>query len=193
VRAWATWAQRTLSAMPSTEPVSAVVVRVPLPARLAGLRAQRDWAASVGVPAHVTVLFPFVPAVRLVPAVRRELAAIGRTVEPFEVRFEQVGRFPGVVYLAPEPAATFSALTAAVHARFPDFPPYEGVFEVVLPHLTITEPNEDEPDEAALDAIAGAAARELPFGARVSRLEVLVEGDDGRWRGRWRISLGQGR
>ena len=176
--------------MASTDPVSAVVVRIALPAPLARRRAHRDWAASVGVPPHVTVLFPFVPAARLVPAVRRELAAVARMVEPFEVRFERVGRFSNVVYLAPEPAAPFAALTEAVTARFPDFLPYGGVFDVVLPHLTITESVADDVRESVLDEIAVQAGRALPFGARVSRLEVLVEGDDGRWRRRWRVPLG---
>src|SRR6187551_1754759 len=78
-------------AMAPTEPTSAVVVRVPLPARLARLRARHDWAASVGVPPHVTVLFPFLPAARLLPTVRRELAGIAREAAPFDVRFARVG------------------------------------------------------------------------------------------------------
>jgi 2'-5' RNA ligase len=179
--------------MTSTGPASAVVVRVPLPAGLARLRARRDWAASVGVPPHVTILFPFLPAERLDRGVRDELAAIAGTVEPFEVAFERVGRFPGVVYLAPEPAAPFSALTEAVHARFPGFPPYDGAFETVVPHLTITEPLDGQEDEAALDAVAAEAGRRLPFRVRVRRLEVLVEDADGRWRGRWRLGLGEAR
>ena len=90
-----------------------------------------------------------------------------------------------MVYLAPEPADPFSRLTAAVAARFPDHPPYEGAFEVVIPHLTITEA-----EEAPLDAIAVEAARTLPIGCRVTTLEVIVEGEDGRWHSRWRIPLG---
>jgi 2'-5' RNA ligase len=176
-------------AMAPTEPVSAVIVRVPLPGRLVRLRARHDWAASVGVPPHVTVLFPFVPARRLTPAVRQGLAAIARSAAPFDVRFERVGRFPNVVYLQPEPATPFSSLTKTVHAIFPDFPPYGGAFDEVIPHLTITETFGDAVDEAMLDGIAVEAAHDLPFGVRVSRLDVIVEGDDGRWRGLWRVPL----
>jgi 2'-5' RNA ligase len=169
------------------EPSSAVVVRVPLPLRLARLRAQRDWAASMGVPPHVTILYPFLPAARLAPAIRDVLAEVAAAVEPFDIRFERVGRFPGVVYLAPEPELPFSALTRAVHARFPNFPPYEGAFDVVIPHLTITESVELDADEAMLVAVATEAAADLPFATRIERLEVLAEGADGRWRGLWRI------
>jgi 2'-5' RNA ligase len=171
--------------MPDTEPASAIVARIPPPYRLERLRRSWDWAASVGVPAHVTVLFPFLPARGLVPAVRRELAGIAADHPPFEVRFARVGRFPGVVYVAPEPSAPFTRLTEAVVARYPEFPPYEGAFDEVIPHLTIAE-GADRP----LDDIALRAERSLPFVRQVMALEVLVEGGDGRWRRRWRVPLG---
>ena len=110
----------------------------------------------MGVPAHVTLLFPFMPAAALRPPVRRALAEIAATVEPFDVRFATVGRFPGVVYLVPEPGATFTALTDAIVARFPAYQPYEGAFDVVIPHLTLVEL-----PTAPLDEIA-AAARAAP-------------------------------
>ena len=42
----------------------------------------------------------------------------------------------------------------------------------------------------ALDAIAAETGRWLPFTHRATALEVLVESSAGRWRGRWRLSLG---
>ena len=171
--------------MPTIEPASAIVARVPLPRALERLRRSWDRAASVGVPAHVTVLFPFLPAEQLRPDVRRELATLVAAHPPFDLRFEQVGRFAGVVYLAPEPAAPFVDLTQAVVRRYPEHPPYGGAFDVVVPHLTITES-----DEAPLDEIAASAAAVLPFRHRVSTLEVLVEGGAGRWHRQWRLPLG---
>ena len=142
------------------------------------------------MPPHVTVLYPFLPAAKLAPAVRQMLAAIAGGVAPFDVRFARLGRFPGVVYLAPEPDSTISALTRAIHALFPDYPPYEGAFKEVIPHLTITEARDPEIDEAMLRSVAAEAARDLPFRVRIERLEVIVEGADGRWRGGWRLALG---
>jgi 2'-5' RNA ligase len=172
--------------MPATEPASAVIVRVSLPRPLARLRSQSDWAAGVGVPAHITVLFPFLPAERLDADVRRSLATIAAAAEPFEVNFAEVGRFPTVVYLTPKPSKPFTLLTDAVFEHFPEYPPYEGAFEVVIPHLTITEST-----AAPLEAIALEAARSLPFARKVTTLEVLVEGTEGHWHPRWRISLGR--
>ena len=171
--------------MLSTDATSAVVVRVPLPPALMRLRARWDWAASVGVPAHVTIVFPFLPAAQLTPDVRRSLAVVAARQRPFEVRFATVERFPTVVYPRPPAVGPLRHLTEAVVERFPDFPPYGGVFEEVIPHLTITESS-----DAPFDDIAALAEAALPFSHRVTRLQVLVEGDEGRWHGRWRIPLG---
>lgn len=171
--------------MVTREPASAIVARVLVPPALQRLRMSWDWAASVGVPAHVTILFPFLPAELLGPDVRRVLAAIAAAASPFDVRFDRVGRFPGVVYVAPEPSAPFVHLTTAFVARYPELPPYGGAFGDVIPHLTVAES-----EAAPLDDIAGAALRVLPFRHHVSALEVLVEGGEGRWRTRWRLLLG---
>lgn len=171
--------------MASTEPASAVIVRVPVPPGIERLRTRWDWAASAGVPAHVTVLFPFLAPRDLAPATRRELVAIAAATDPFEVTFRRVGRFPGVVYLAPEPDEPFARLTAAIAARYPDHPPYGGVFDQVVPHLTVAESATAPPDEIAM-----AAEAHLPIRHRVTTLEVLVEGAEGRWHSRWRVPFG---
>lgn len=177
--------QRTLSAMTMAEPVSGVVVRVRIPDGLDRIRRRDDRAAATGAPPHVTLLFPFLPAATLRPSVRRSLAEVAADVDPFEVRFAAVGRFPGAIYLVPSPSAPFAALTAAIVARFPEYPPYEGAFDQVIPHLTLVESS-----TAPLDRIAETAARYLPFDRPVTALEVLVEETDGRWRSLWRIPLG---
>ncbi len=167
------------------EPASAVVVRVSLPRPLARLRSRWDPVAAVGVPPHITILFPFLPAERLDPSVRVDLAEIAAGIEPFEVRFEAVARFPTVVYLVPEPATPFVRLTEMVARRFPEHPPYGGAFDEIVPHLTVCESS-----DAPADAIAERAERSLPFVRRVTALEILVEGDGSPWRERWRIPVG---
>jgi len=171
--------------MPATDPISGVIVRITLPLALERVRRRHDIAAASGAPAHVTLLFPFLPVTQLTLDVRRELAEIAGSIRPFEVRLTEVGRFPGVVYLAPEPAAPFAELTASIVARFPDYLPYGGAYPAVIPHLTLTES-----DEAPLDAIADAAARSLPFTRHVSAIELLTEDRAGPWHRHWQIPLG---
>ena len=171
--------------MPATDPVTAVVVRIALPGGLERLRRRHDPAAWAGVPPHVTLLFPFLAVDRLTPVTRSNLVAIARSVAPFDVSFKGVGLFPGVVYLAPEPADAFADLTGAIWSKFREYPPYGGIHDDIRPHLTLAE-SSTEP----LDAIANDAERWLPFDRRVSAVELLAQEGEMRWRSRWRIPLG---
>ena len=85
---------------------TALVVLVPAAeALVATPRRHHDPAAAVGVPAHVTVLYPFRPDVD--GDTDAVVAALAASVPSFEVTFATVARFPGgVVYLAPDPGRT---------------------------------------------------------------------------------------
>ncbi|MEL6170096.1 MAG: 2'-5' RNA ligase family protein [Pseudomonadota bacterium] len=95
------------------------------------IRRRHDPSAAQGLGAHVTVLFPFHP-----PDMDG-VAEVFETTQPFDVQFVRFGRFPEILYLAPEPDAPFVALTRAVWAAFPDCPPYEDAFGTIVPHLTL--------------------------------------------------------
>jgi 2'-5' RNA ligase len=163
------------------EPQSAVIVRIRLPAGLERLRRTRDRSAPLGVPGHVTILYPFLVRRELTAAVRADLASIAREIRTFDVGFATMARWPGVVYLDPEPRAPFSAMIDRVVARWPDHPPYDGAIDEVIPHLTIAE------RDGPIDDILAAVPAFLPFVARATGLEVLAETDEGRWRSRWRL------
>ncbi|NYF98137.1 2'-5' RNA ligase family protein [Janibacter cremeus] len=87
--------------------------------------------------AHVTALSPFAPA----PSAT-DLAEVGRiaaATPSMPTRLVDLGQFPnGVIHLRPEPDGPLRALTEALVASFPHFPPYEGRFgRRVDPHLTL--------------------------------------------------------
>jgi 2'-5' RNA ligase len=166
---------------------SGVVVRIRLPERLEELRLRHDPMAAAGVPAHVTLLFPFLTTDELTPAVRRRLARIASQVRPFSVRFDDTGRFPGVLWLAPDPTAPFIELTERLAAAFPDHPPYEGAHADIVPHLTVAFG-----DEAMLDRLERKVVRAgIAVRRRVEAIEVIAEDGTGRWHARWRLPLGR--
>lgn len=117
----------------------ALIVSIPEAEEAVALhRAQFDEPASFGIPAHVTVLFPFMPAPDVDAQVIETLAAAISTIPRFNVAFETTGWFgTNVLWLAPKPAAVFGALTRVVADAFPDYPPFGGRHEVVVPHLTV--------------------------------------------------------
>lgn len=135
---------------------------------------------SVGVPAHITLVFPFVPALQLDQGVIASLAEIVGGVDAFEFELREPARFPGTLYLAPKPASPFIRLTEAIVRRFPEYPPYEGEFESVVPHLTVAHGDALLMDEAEADV-----ARSLPIRS-VAREAVLLEEVEPNW-GRWEV------
>ena len=140
--------------------------------------------APLGVPAHVTLLYPFLPSAELTPAVPRRIARLTRGVRPFDAGFERTGRFPGVVWLAPEPAEPFVALTELLAAAFPDSSAVRGAHDEIVPHLSLGLGAESV--LARLDA----EVRLPAFRERVRAIEVIAESGTDRWHRRWRIPLG---
>jgi 2'-5' RNA ligase len=75
---------------------------------------------SIGVPAHITLLFPFVPAAQLDQLVIASLAEIVDATSAFEFKLRKAARFPEMLYLAPEPTSPFVRLTEAIVGRVPE-------------------------------------------------------------------------
>ncbi|MDE2487390.1 MAG: 2'-5' RNA ligase family protein [Alphaproteobacteria bacterium] len=117
---------------------SGLVLLTPqLDAAIGDIRQRRDPAARQGMPAHVTVLYPFMDPVQIGPSQRGRLAEVIRGFAGFDLTFSRIGRFPEVLWIAPEPEAAILALVQAICAAFPDFAPYGGQFETVIPHVTV--------------------------------------------------------
>ena len=138
---------------------SALIVPVPAADWLLAGRRQEEHSRAAGqeVPAHVTLLAPFAPREELSDGVIGELADLFADVVPFSFGLDEVTRFPdGPVYLAPEPAAPFRQLTLELTRLFPEYPPYEGEFEDLTPHVTVPlHDGEELADVARLVAARG--------------------------------------
>lgn len=165
---------------------SAVIVPVALPARLAAVRNAHDLMAARGVPAHVTILFPFLPSDALTEDVRSTLARIAGGRRRFVARFEHAGRPDGRVWILPGDQRPFLDLTAAVAACWPDYPPYEGIHDELIAHLTLVE----SADDGARDAAWLAATDAGGFEAAVDEVTVITEDAAGGWHLRWSLPLG---
>ena len=159
---------------------------VPVPEAEPVVRASReryDPAARAGVPAHVTVLFPFLDASLVDDGTCSTLGEILGRHPSFDVRFEECGRFPGVLYLAPAPDAPFRRLTESVVERWPQVPPYGGKYEA-HPHLTVAQGQ----DESVLDRLEADLRPGLPITARVPTVDLVVHTGT-EWRHRASFTL----
>ena len=170
--------------------LSALLVAVPAaePA-VAAHRGHLDPSAAWGVPAHVTVLFPFLPVPSIDDLVLARAAAAIASVPRFVVTFPRTRWFGSdVLWLEPEPVSAFDDLIAAVMVAFPQCPPYGGEYGVPTAHLTIGR-NAASVDE--LESAEGAVAPHLPIEQGVASVLLMAGREEaGSWSALHEFPLG---
>ena len=151
---------------------SALLVAVPEAEPAVGEhRARLDSSARDGVPAHLTVLYPFLPPASIDGAVLASLRRLFAGLAPFDITLDRVSWFgEEVVWLAPRDDGPFRALICATRAAFPGCPPYGNRHAEVIPHLTIG----DRDDPGALRAAAEAVGGHLPVATTAAEVTLMA-------------------
>ena len=162
---------------------SAIAIRVRLPADLERFRVAHVPNAALGVPAHITLIYPFLPADLLDASVRRRVARALAPHRRFTFRLSGIRRWPNSHYLAVEPVLPFEAIVRSLVEVFPEYLPYAGEFEYV-PHVTIAEGDDRSLARLARDLSVPVDEQD------VTRILVIAQGRDGTWRYRWTFGLG---
>jgi 2'-5' RNA ligase len=166
---------------------SALLLAVPMAEAAVGPhRARLDPSARDGVPAHVTVLYPFLPPTGIGPDVLAELSRLFAAVPRFSFTLDRVRWFgESVVWLGPSDESPFRALTALAAEAYPSCSPYGGIYEDVVPHLTIGQGD----GLAELRAAAEVVRPLLPIAARATEVTLMTgpdprrpPGSPGEWR-----------
>jgi len=151
-------------------------------------RARLDLSARDGVPAHFTVLYPFLPPSQIRDADLSALAGVFAGVSSFAFTLDRIGWFgEQVAWLGPRDPEPFRALTVLTHQAFPGYSPYGGRYADadVIPHLTIGH-------DAGLDVLRAAAdsVREhLPIDGTATEVTLMAgpkPGTPGTPPGTWR-------
>ncbi len=142
-------------------------------------------AVREGVPAHVSVLYPFVPVAEIDDSAIETLTGLFRARPPLSVRFGSCHREEGFVFLRPEPVDGVAELTAGARRHWPEVVPYEGAHGAVEPHLTVTM--KQSSDTAA--AIERDTAEWLPIAAELREAWLVTFTD--RWDLHTRFPFGE--
>lgn len=154
---------------------------------VADLRRELDPSARLGVPAHVTVLFPFVACEAIDRGALSRLADLFASVPAFDHSFCRTDWFEhDVLWLASDADAQFRALTGLVADAFPEHPPYGGQFDDVVPHLTIA----DRGPLAAMRAAERRLQPHLPIASSTCAITLLEEQHSGFWAPAATLALG---
>lgn len=154
---------------------TALIVAVPeAEEAVAELRLEHDPAARLGVPAHITILYPFASPEAVD---EQSIASLLERHAAFAFELASVEHFgDDVTFLAPRPAQPFADLIAGAIVRWPEYPPYGGTIDSVVPHLTIGM-SRLEPSIA------------LPIACVAREVTLLEQTEDDRWRPRRRFPL----
>jgi 2'-5' RNA ligase len=128
-------------------------------------------------PAHITVLYPFVPPARLEEACAT-LRTLCADLVPFEITLDGYDYFPRTTFMNPVNPEPIRQLFHQIHALFPECVPYGGEFGTdIHPHLTVcmfdseaeqqqAKPPDYEPITFLvnkLDVLSGPSSLDLPW------------------------------
>ncbi len=173
------------------KPESGLLIEVePAEAAVSAWRMKYDADASDGIPAHITVLYPFVQPALIDDGVLARAAEIAAGFASFDFELTSIEQFPGVVWLRPDPEGAFRAMTKAFWDVFPQCPPYDNRYPDPQPHLTVGQI--DDPVEQALmhTAIEAEIGSQLPIACRATAITLFVTNEPNTWTRPRRFELG---
>jgi 2'-5' RNA ligase len=158
--------------------------------QLESVRAQfHAGSIAMGIPLHVTLLYPFVPRDLLDDRTVAALEDFFAERQALTVTLVGLAEWPRVVYAVPEPRDKLLAMMRALWGLFPDYPPYAGEIAEPLPHASLAEL---EPGESLVEVVAGIRARTQSLfllACDVRDIALLEEHEPSRWRERRRFPL----
>ena len=157
---------------------TAIVITVPeAEPVVGGLCRAHTKAGREGMPPHVTLLIPFADSDALPLA---EVRDVLEAFAPFDFALTESRRFEPpsgpILWLAPDPATPFVELTEALVRAFPDYPPYGGAFDQIVPHLSVAATR----DSRLPQRIERELAPALPIAATADAATIVTR-RNGRW------------
>jgi 2'-5' RNA ligase len=144
-------------------------------------------AVQLGIPFHITLLYPFAPREQLTDGLLADVRGFFAARTPFEFELTRVAAWPRVVYAVPEPETALRDCMQALFARFPQWPPYGGIHADVIPHATL---GEDIDAKSVYSEIERRVAPHLPARYKAGSATLLEEFEPDCWRERESFPLG---
>jgi 2'-5' RNA ligase len=171
---------------------STLVILVPEAEGLVrSFRDRYDPAAKAGMPAHITLLYPFKPPDEIDGVVLDTLRDCFLGFPPFKFSLAAINRFPGeTLFLVPKPEDPFREMTLDIWSCYPETPPYRGRYSTVVPHLTIADRTGEQRLAEVAREFEEAAQGYLPIQTEAAEV-ALMDSRSGRWEISTMFKLGQ--
>ena len=120
---------------------SALIIVPPRPVQSFAypIREIHDAESFNRVPAHITLIYPFVPPDEVEDA-EKVLTRICKKYPAFQLTLDRYGQFETALFLESSQPEKIIDLFAQISKAFPEYPPYEGKLgEGFHPHLTLAQ------------------------------------------------------
>jgi len=169
---------------------TALVILVPeVDSFVQSLRRKYDPAAAGSIPAHITINYPFLPYGYLDTPLLHRLSTIFASFQTFDFTLNEIGNFPGVIYIKPDPEDPFHLLVNTIAEEFPESPPYGGMYKELIPHVTIAHSGFIENYSIVEKGIDKKLKELLPISSFASQVSLL-EYQNSSWQQRKSFKLG---
>ncbi|MET8682849.1 2'-5' RNA ligase family protein [Streptomyces sp. NPDC004732] len=137
-----------------------------------------------GLPAHVSLLYPFVPESALTDQDEEGVRSLAARFPAADLLLEEVVTAPGFVAVA---VPGLQAIVDAFHAQWPELRPYNGRFGArPAAHVTVAM-GPDDPTAAA--HVRTAIGSLLPLRTRATAVQLVALTEEG-WQPRFTAPLG---
>jgi hypothetical protein len=150
-----------------TNPATMTTIIAPtpwVPGEVEALRAELDWAARLGVPAHITLLGPFIEPAAIDADVHRRLETVLRAHAPIMVSLDRLELIGDVACLLPGDTRAIAAVQSALHREWPELEPRS------LQHVTVAR----ELNRSGFEAVIERIEPMLPLSGRLDRASLIV-------------------
>ena len=100
---------------------SVILIPIPNAEEIIGKwRIKYDRVARLGIPSHITLLFPFKIPSAINKAVIKKLELLFSMIRSFLFSLTTIGTFPNVIFLLPSPKGFFVDITKKITSIFPE-------------------------------------------------------------------------
>jgi 2'-5' RNA ligase len=146
---------------------------------VSNIRSKYDPSAPVGIPAHITINYPFTPDISIHYNYLQILSSAFANIKKFTFKLDKICEFPNTIYLSPRPTKIFIRIIKTITALFPESQPYKGEYSEIIPHLTLAQVKGTE-----INSIKAIIANQLNANLPIKSIakEIwLIEDNNGLW------------
>jgi 2'-5' RNA ligase len=144
-------------------------------------RVEYQDSAKRGMPAHITLFFPFLHPSEIGDSTITQLTHFFKKVNKFTYQLNKIENFPLVVYLAPTNGSKFTKISQNLATKYPQIKPYEGEYLAPIPHCTLARMSTEAKTEEIKGQIETSIKHEPPISCDAHEAWLMYKNELNYW------------